>query len=49
MGAQDTLVVPGGAALLAAAGCGPLSARVSSLSDDCVCLLLRVAAPPGAE
>jgi 3-hydroxyanthranilate 3,4-dioxygenase len=46
--AQDTLVVPGGEALLAAAGCAPLAAQVAGMSDDCVCLLLRCAAPPGA-
>jgi 3-hydroxyanthranilate 3,4-dioxygenase len=43
LSAQDTLVVPGGAQLLAAAGCAqPLSAQVTELGDDCVCLLLRV-------
>jgi 3-hydroxyanthranilate 3,4-dioxygenase len=42
LSAQDTLIVPGGAALLAAAGCGPLAAQVTDLGADCVCLLLRV-------
>ena len=41
---KDVIIVPGGEALLAAAGCSGnhLCAQVGGMSEDCVCMLLHI-------